>query len=243
MGKWFERRIEVRDVIVACAVAGCAGGTLSWLVFAWIGTGAEKFPFGSLGDWAAALGTWVIGYGAWKYAREAHALRQSEIRVERAALLEDKFALLNRLRHIIICVQDTMAHFGEAIEDEATPIDSVDFLASCDTCSAYFSAQDWDEVSLMARDPEGLDMLSALRLWARDILKECTEISSFYEGRPLEKTLPRDRLANNLIISIGGIRKVSGEIADYEKKRRDELLAEANSLELIGPLPTEQPGG
>lgn len=83
MGKWYLRKIEIGDVLVACLVAGGLAATLSWLIFAWVGAGAEKFPWGSLGDWLAAIGTWVIGYGAWKYAREAHLLRQSEL--ERAA--------------------------------------------------------------------------------------------------------------------------------------------------------------
>ena len=81
MDKWYARKIEVRDVLVSCLVAGGLSATLSWLIFAWVG-GTEKFPWGSLGDWAAAIGTWVIGYGAWKYAREAHRLREREIKRE-----------------------------------------------------------------------------------------------------------------------------------------------------------------
>lgn len=40
------------------------------------------FDGGNAADWLAAAGTWVIGYGAWKYAREAHRLREREIKRE-----------------------------------------------------------------------------------------------------------------------------------------------------------------
>lgn len=206
-----------------------AGGVL-FGVFSTGGNAADVVA--AVGAIAAAVGTWVIGYGAWKYAREAHALRQSEIRAERIAQLEDKFALLNRLRYIIFCTQNSMQNFGSDLEDESIPIDAVDFLAACETCSAYISSQDWDEVSLMARDPKGLDMLSALRLWVRDMKKECEEVTAPYRQKKPEKTLPRDRIVKNLIISVGGIGKVCTEIAAYEEARRSQLLAEAEMLEL-----------
>lgn len=79
MDKWYLRRIEVRDVLVSCLVAGGLSATLSWLIFAWVGAGAEKFPWGSLGDWAAAIGTWVIGYGAWKYAAATFLLQKQQL--------------------------------------------------------------------------------------------------------------------------------------------------------------------
>ncbi|WDM61802.1 hypothetical protein [Stenotrophomonas forensis] len=78
MDKWYSRKIEVRDVLVSCLVAGGLSATLSWLIFAWA-DGTEKFPWGSLGDWAAAIGTWVIGYGAWKYAAATFVLQSQQL--------------------------------------------------------------------------------------------------------------------------------------------------------------------
>lgn len=68
------------EATLVAVIAFVMGAGLS----AGLATGGS-FPFacferGNLADWAAAAGTWVIGYGAWKYAREAHRLRNSEVR-------------------------------------------------------------------------------------------------------------------------------------------------------------------
>lgn len=56
-----------------------AGAFAAGAISTWILIGAES---GSRADWVAAAGTWVIGYGAWKYSREAHLLREREIKRE-----------------------------------------------------------------------------------------------------------------------------------------------------------------
>ncbi|MGR0018140.1 hypothetical protein [Stenotrophomonas maltophilia] len=68
------------DATLVAVIAFVMGAGLS----AGLATGGA-FPFacverGNLADWVAATGTWVIGYGAWKYAREAHKLRNSEVK-------------------------------------------------------------------------------------------------------------------------------------------------------------------
>jgi len=111
---WWRRRIEVRDVVVACVVAAALGATLSWLIFAWLAKGAEKFPFGSLGDWAAAVGTWVIGYGAWKYAREGFEQRTTEIGIrdkQEQALMRSSVAAAAMALSDAICVEPALDAF------------------------------------------------------------------------------------------------------------------------------------
>ncbi|MBN5078125.1 hypothetical protein [Stenotrophomonas maltophilia] len=205
-----------------------AGGVL-FGVFSTGGNAADVVA--AVGAIAAAVGTWVIGYGAWKYAREAHSLRQDEVRAQQAGLLGEKFSVLNRLRHIVHCTRDTMHQFGEHLEDEGVPIDAVEFLASCEACTIYIGAQDWEAVALMARDPGGLDMLSVLRLRARDLLKECAAVIAAHEDS-LPNPLPRSLQVSHVIISVVGMLRLCNAIEVYEVQRREKLLAEARVLEL-----------
>lgn len=209
---------------------GALAGGLLFGVFSTGGNAADVVA--AIGAAAAAVGTWVIGYGAWRYAREAHSLRQEEVRTQQARLLEEKFSVLNRLRYVVSCTRETMQQFGENLEDEDAPIDALDFLASCDACTIYVGAQDWDAVSMMAKDPTGLDMLTVLRLRARTLLKECAEVLAMYPG-PVPDQLPRSLQVSHLIISVVGTMRLCDDIGTYEKARRGKLLAEARALELV----------
>lgn len=77
-----DKSVSVGDAALTAYICFALGALLS----AGLATGGD-FPFkcfgkGNFADWAAAAGTWVIGYGAWKYAREAHRLREREIKRE-----------------------------------------------------------------------------------------------------------------------------------------------------------------
>ncbi|WP_336683687.1 hypothetical protein [Stenotrophomonas maltophilia] len=118
MDRWYSRKIEVRDVLVSCLVSGGLSAALSWLIFAWA-RGAEKFPWGSLGDWAAAIGTWVIGYGAWKYAREAHALRIVEVAATEARRLREEVGALRSISYRLETIANCANHLlGELPKGE-----------------------------------------------------------------------------------------------------------------------------
>lgn len=87
------------DATLVAVIAFVMGAGLS----AGLATGGA-FPFacferGNFADWAAAAGTWVIGYGAWKYAREAHKLRDSEVK-EAASKARHRIGAMKRLMQL-----------------------------------------------------------------------------------------------------------------------------------------------
>lgn len=209
------------------SVGAMAGGLL-FGVFSTGGNAADVVA--AIGAIAAAVGTWVIGYGAWKYAREAHALHRNELKAQSAAQLDERFAVLNKLSHTVDCLQHALSQFGNEMQDESIAIEGSDFLGSCDAVVIYIDAQDWDEICSIARDAVGIDMLSALRLRIRDIVKQIAAYTSRYV-HVTPKHLPRDDDMNSLIEEILGLRALCVQLTEYEWRRRQELNAQAKSID------------
>ncbi|GEM_PF-4358209 len=185
MTKWYLRRIAVRDVLVACVVASGLSATLSWLIFAWIGAGAEKFPWGSLGDWAAAIGTWVIGYGAWKYAAATFLLQKQQLDQADDRLKKQRSAHLRSTETWAQLMIRPLFHLNAALR-QLDPTGAVKLATVCGTIAGarnLISAIKWDDPAWDVLGDNGVEAkISALTV-ARNFDHVCGVFLDHYFGK------------------------------------------------------------
>lgn len=237
MKRWYERRIEVRDVLAACGVSALLAATLSWLIFVWVGPGAEKFATGSLGDWAAATGTIVIGYGAWKYAAATFLLQRQQLAQEEARIKKQTSAQIRSVETWAGLLIRPMSHVSECmsrVDDEGR----ISLATLCGTVAGSRNIIDvirWDETSWNVLEDDGSEAkISALTV-ARNFDHMCEVFLTHHKGKVDLLRLNEIPGLTAIVTACRELDKAGRSVAVLAQKAKDEAGYQQD------PLPTPQP--
>lgn len=184
MDKWYSRKIEVRDVLVSCLVAGGLSATLSWLIFAWVG-GTEKFPWGSLGDWVAAIGTWVIGYGAWKYAAATFLLQRQQLDQADERAMKQYSAWLRSTETWAGILIRPLAHFNDALakKDASGAVSLATFCGTIAGIRNLITVINWDDPAWDVLGDDGVEAKISAVSVARNFDHICEVVHKEHYGK------------------------------------------------------------
>ncbi|WP_303638794.1 hypothetical protein [Stenotrophomonas tuberculopleuritidis] len=114
------------DALVPLALALCMGVFTGAMVFGTEEAARVVFNKDVLIAFAAAAGTWAVGIGAWHYAKQAHLLREQEVRRAESDELLRSAAAFNRLRGAAVAsmIPYQVLTAEDARLDEATALEA-----------------------------------------------------------------------------------------------------------------------